>query len=104
MNSITLKDITAELQLKTDLYEVMAGLQDQITRDRREFQQARSLGRSTGTGEVLELRRKIEELQDRCREYELTRTKHLTTKKDQANKELIKDLEDADAHIQELRV
>lgn len=26
MNSITLKDITAELQLKTDLYEVMAGL------------------------------------------------------------------------------
>lgn len=53
---------------------------------------------------MLELRRKVEELQDRCREYELTRTKHLTTKKDQANKELIKDLEDADAHIQELRV
>jgi len=37
MNSITLKDITAELQLKTDLYGVMAGLQEQITRDRREF-------------------------------------------------------------------
>lgn len=50
------------------------------------------------------MRRKIEELQDRCREYELTRTKHLTTNKNQANKELIKDLEDADAHIQELRV
>ncbi len=51
-----------------------------------------------------ELRRKVDELQDRCREYELTRTKHLTSKKDQSNKELIKDLEDADAHIQELRV
>ena len=51
-----------------------------------------------------ELRRKVDELQDRCREYELTRTKHLISKKDHSNKELIKDLEDADAHIQELRV
>jgi len=28
MNAITLKDITAELQVKTDLYEVMAALQE----------------------------------------------------------------------------
>ena len=81
MNAITLKDITAELQVKTDLYEVMAALQEQIQKDRREFQQARSLGRSTGNAEVQELRRKVDELQDRCREYELTRTKHLTSTK-----------------------
>jgi hypothetical protein len=51
----------------------------------------------TGTAEILNLRRQIEELQDRCREYELTRTKHLSSKRDQIEQDMMQDLEAAEA-------
>lgn len=103
MNSITLRDITAELQQKTDLYETISLLGDQIQKDRREQHLAKSQGKDRSNIENLDLRRRVEELQDKVREYELSRTKHLSSKKEQLNKDLLGDLEEAERQIEELR-
>ena len=57
----------------------------------------KSVGKERGNVENQELRRKIEELQDRVREYELTRTHHISQRKDQINKDLMRDLEESEA-------
>lgn len=57
----------------------------------------KSMGKDRSNVENAELRRKIEDLQDRLREYELSRTNHIASRKDNINKDLMRDLEEADA-------
>jgi DNA repair exonuclease SbcCD ATPase subunit len=55
------------------------------------------MGKDRSNTENAELRRKIDDLQDRLREYELSRTNHLASRKDNINKDLMRNLEEADA-------
>lgn len=61
------------------------------------------MGKDRSNVENAELRRKIDELQSRLREYEMSRTNHIATRKEHINKDLMRDLEEADAQIEELR-
>jgi hypothetical protein len=48
------------------------------------------------------LRRQLEDLQDRLREYELNRTNHLTSKgKDSNMSKIMKDLDEAERQLEE---
>jgi predicted phage tail protein len=85
------------------LYQVIAQLGEQVQRDRRDQALAKSQGKDRSNIENAELRRRVEELQDRVREYELTRTKHLSSKKEQINQDLLGDLEAAELQIEDLK-
>lgn len=51
------------------------------------------------------MRRQLEEMQDRVREYELQRTNHLgRNAKEMMNQELVRNLEEAEAQIDRLKI
>ena len=103
MNGMNLKDLQGELHSSTDLYELISALGDQIQRERKDLNLAKSQGKERGSHENQELRRKIEDLQDRLREYEMNRTNHLASKKEQINKDLLRGLEAAKMDNHKLR-
>jgi chromosome segregation ATPase len=103
MNSVTLKDLQSEMSCNADLFDLIAFLGETIQKDRKEEQKLKSMGKDRSNNENAELRRKIEDLQDRLREYELSRTNHIASRKDNINKDLMRDLEEADAQLEELR-
>lgn len=103
MNSVTLKDLQSEMSCNADLFDLIAFLGETIQKDRKEEQKLKSMGKDRSNNENAELRRKIDDLQDRLREYELSRTNHIASRKNNINKDLMRDLEEADAQIEELR-
>lgn len=103
MNGMNLKDLQGELHSSTDLYELISALGDQIQRERKDLNLAKSQGKERGSHENQELRRKIEDLQDRLREYEMNRTNHLASKKEQINKDLLRELEAAKDAVEDMR-
>jgi len=101
MNAITLKDLQSELSTSNEIFEVLAELSDTIQREKRD--QSKSISKDRTLQENNMLKRQIDDLQDRLREYELNRTNHLTSKgKDTNMSKIMKDLDDAEKHIEEL--
>lgn len=47
---------------------------------------SKSIGKDRAKLETQELKKKVEDLQDRLREYELSRTNHLANRKENINK------------------
>ena len=100
MNSVTLKDLQSELSSSGDVFEILAELSDTIQKEKRD--QSKSIGKDRTLQENNMLRRQLEDLQDRLREYELNRTNHLTSKgKDSNMSKIMKDLDEAERQLEE---
>ena len=75
LNLSTLKDLTNEVQSKIDLQDLVAHLSDQVLKERKDVElRSKSVGKDRNGQENYELRKKIEELQERIRELEYSKS------------------------------
>jgi hypothetical protein len=76
-NAHTQREVSGHLQDGDSVMELIAAVGQAVQQDRKEGERSKSRGRERGAQENGALRRQIEELQDKVREYELARTNHL---------------------------
>lgn len=97
LNLVTLKDLQTEIQQKTDLLDIIAQLSDQIKRERQELVSSKSVGKGVRYDdqqqEIKELRKCIDEQRQRIRELESGKS----NRKEQVNRNLMEQLNDADS-------
>lgn len=63
LNMSTLKDLTNEIQSKTDLLDLVAQMSDQVLKERKDVElRSKSVGKDRSGQENYELRKRIEEL------------------------------------------
>ena len=100
LNASTLKDLTNEIQSKTDLLDLVSSLSDQSLKDRKDVDlRSRSIGKDKSGHENYQLQKRIEELQDKIKDLEYSKS----TRKEQVNRDLMHSLNEADSQVADLR-